>query len=81
MRERPDKHRTPKSARVSRDVGTTQHSLPLVLIRSSHGYIKTFSVYRYPSFLDIIKTIISNNKSYYSNNYILRYLLILISIF
>ena len=57
-------------------IKTTQYSLLLVLIRSSYKYIKIFSIYRYSSFLDIIKTIIFNNKSYYSSNYISRYLLI-----
>ena len=55
-------------------VGTTQHSLPLVPIRSSHGYMKAFSVHRYPSSLDIIKTTTSNDKSHYSSNCIPRYL-------
>ena len=54
-------------------IETTQHSLSLVLIRSSYEYMKAFSIYRYSSFLDIIKNIISSNKSHYSNNYISRY--------
>ena len=58
---------------ISPYVETTQHSLPLVLIRPSHWYMKAFPIHRYPSSLDIIKNIISSDKSYYSSNYISRY--------
>ena len=70
----------PRSASGTEAVGTTQHSLPLVLIRSSHGYMKAFSVHRYPSSLDIIKNTISSDKSHYSSNCIPRYLPTLISV-